>query len=67
MVYKNNDLVGIAPFYLKNDKYGPFKMRQIEFLGTPEAGSDYLDVITFIVGHDPSSGYAVQFSFFITI
>ena len=46
MVYKNNDLVGIAPFYLKNNKYGPFQMRQIEFLGTPEAGSDYLDVIT---------------------
>jgi hypothetical protein len=45
-VYKNNDLVGIAPFYLKNEKYGPFKLRKIEFLGTPEAGSDYLDVIT---------------------
>lgn len=44
MVYNENTLIGIAPWCIRKAKYGPFPMRRIEFLGTPEAGSDYLDV-----------------------
>jgi hypothetical protein len=44
-IYKNNTLVGIAPWYINNMKHGPFSQKRFEFIGSPEAGSDYLDVI----------------------
>lgn len=44
-LYSGNELVGIAPWYLNplSRKFGG--VVQLEFLGSPEAGSDYLDVI----------------------
>lgn len=45
-IYKDNELIGIAPWYINNIRFGPFKLKRIEFLGAPETGSDYLDVIT---------------------
>ena len=42
--YEKEDLVGVAPFYLERKKKGPFILREIHFLGAPDAGSDYLDV-----------------------
>jgi CelD/BcsL family acetyltransferase involved in cellulose biosynthesis len=45
MVYWEDELVGIAPWYLRHFRQGGLPVRQIQFLGTPEAGSDYLDVI----------------------
>ena len=44
-IYKNNTLVGIAPWYINNMKHGPFSQKRFEFIGSQEAGSDYLDVI----------------------
>jgi CelD/BcsL family acetyltransferase involved in cellulose biosynthesis len=45
-VYNGNELIGIAPWCIRKAKYGGFPVRRIEFLGAPEAGSDYLDVFT---------------------
>jgi CelD/BcsL family acetyltransferase involved in cellulose biosynthesis len=45
VVYEENELVGIAPWYINHVRRGLFSIRQIEFLGTPDAGSDYLDVL----------------------
>jgi CelD/BcsL family acetyltransferase involved in cellulose biosynthesis len=45
-VYSNDKLAGVAPWYLHRDKYAGFSFRTIRFLGTPEAGSDYLDVFS---------------------
>ena len=42
--YEKDQLVGIAPFYIQKKKAGLFRPREIRFLGTPEAGSDYLSV-----------------------
>jgi CelD/BcsL family acetyltransferase involved in cellulose biosynthesis len=42
--YEKDKLVGIAPFYIQKKKAGLFRLREIRFLGTPEAGSDYLSV-----------------------
>jgi len=44
--YEKDQLVGIAPFYIQKKKTGPIRQREIRFLGTPEAGSDYLSVFT---------------------
>lgn len=44
-VYRDDELIGIAPWYINTLLYGPFKLRQIEFLGIPETSSDYIDVI----------------------
>ena len=44
--YEGNEIVGIAPWYIHSFNFGPFTLRQIEFLGCPEAGSDYIDVFT---------------------
>jgi CelD/BcsL family acetyltransferase involved in cellulose biosynthesis len=41
-----NRLVGIAPWYTEKIKVGPATIRQVNFLGTPETASDYLDVFT---------------------
>lgn len=43
-VYDRQELVGVAPWYIRRRRCGPVLFRQIEFVGTPEAGSDYLDV-----------------------
>ena len=37
-------LDGIAPLYIEHERRGPLPLRTVRFLGTPEAGSDYLDV-----------------------
>ncbi len=44
--YDKDELVGIAPWCINYVHSGPFRLRRVEFLGTPESGSDYLDVIT---------------------
>jgi CelD/BcsL family acetyltransferase involved in cellulose biosynthesis len=43
-IEENGELIGIAPFCIRRVRTGPFLSRRIEFLGTPEAGADYLDV-----------------------
>jgi CelD/BcsL family acetyltransferase involved in cellulose biosynthesis len=45
MVYKTDELVGIAPWYVQRLRRGALTVKQIQFLGAPDAGSDYLDVI----------------------
>jgi CelD/BcsL family acetyltransferase involved in cellulose biosynthesis len=45
LFHDNKGLVGIAPLYIERRKIGPFPLREMRFLGTPEAGSDYLSVI----------------------
>src|SRR5271169_3814835 len=45
MVYKDDELVGIAPWYIQHLKRGVIIVKQVQFLGAPDAGSDYLDVI----------------------
>lgn len=44
-IRENGDLIGIAPWYTRTIRKGLLSVRRIEFLGTPEADSDYLDVI----------------------
>lgn len=44
-VYDEDELVGIAPWYFDTERFAVFKLRKLEFLGSPEADSDYLDVI----------------------
>ncbi|MBA2882899.1 putative N-acyltransferase [Desulfosalsimonas propionicica] len=43
--YEKQSLVAAAPFYLTRKKAGPLCYNEIKFLGAPQAGSDYLDVI----------------------
>jgi len=45
MVYKDDELVGIAPWYIQHLRRGALIMKEVRFLGAPDAGSDYLDVI----------------------
>ncbi len=45
LFHENKGLVGIAPLYIERKKIGPFTLREVRFLGAPEAGSDYLTVI----------------------
>lgn len=40
------EVIGIAPWYIDVVAIGPVGVRQVGFLGLPEAASDYLDVIT---------------------
>ncbi|MBI3805586.1 MAG: GNAT family N-acetyltransferase [Nitrospirae bacterium] len=44
LIYKEEELVGIAPWCIRHIRSYGFSMRKIEFLGIPETGSDYLDV-----------------------
>ena len=44
--YENNGLMFVAPLYIKRSKTYFLTNRELRFLGTPETGSDYLDVIT---------------------
>jgi hypothetical protein len=43
-VYEENELIGIAPWYIEDMRFNIFTLKKIGFLGTPEAGSDYLNV-----------------------
>lgn len=43
-IYTDGELIGIAPWYINHARGTFFTQRQIEFLGIPDAGSDYLDV-----------------------
>ncbi|MHB8257514.1 MAG: GNAT family N-acetyltransferase [Acidiferrobacterales bacterium] len=46
LVVRNSDgPVAIAPWYLETGRCAGLRSREIRFLGTPETGSDYLDVI----------------------
>lgn len=45
-VYQSDQLIGIAPFYIEKVRKALFMLREIRFLGSPEIGSDYLDVIS---------------------
>lgn len=45
LVYKGNQLVGIAPFYIREQRDGLVKVREMRFLGTEEVCSSYLDFI----------------------
>ena len=44
--HDDKDLIGIAPLYIEKKRIGPFPLREIFFLGVPQAASDYLTVIT---------------------
>jgi CelD/BcsL family acetyltransferase involved in cellulose biosynthesis len=44
-IYSGSHLVGLAPWYIDRVQVGPFRVRQLGFLGLPEAGSDYLEVV----------------------
>jgi CelD/BcsL family acetyltransferase involved in cellulose biosynthesis len=44
-VHRGKELVGLAPWGIRPRRFGPTAVRQVEALGAPEAGSDYLDVI----------------------
>jgi hypothetical protein len=45
-VYKENKITGLAPWCIRHTGYRGNWIKQIGFLGTPEAGSDYLDVFS---------------------
>src|SRR5262245_50978146 len=45
LLHKEGELIGLAPWCVRRLRHAGCWLRQIEFLGTPEAGSDYLDVI----------------------
>jgi len=44
-IYAGNDLIGLAPWYIRRIRTGGVSVKRIEFLGSPECGSDYLDVV----------------------
>ncbi|BBO88537.1 GNAT family N-acetyltransferase [Desulfosarcina ovata] len=44
-LYIENELYGIAPFYLKYESIGITKVKKLLFIGTPYAGSDYMEII----------------------
>ena len=43
-IYDGDNLIGLAPWYLNHTTMCGLSVKRIEFLGTPECGSDYLDV-----------------------
>jgi len=45
VVYKEDKIVGIAPWYIQRQKNKVLTLRYLRFLGAPEIGSDYLDII----------------------
>jgi CelD/BcsL family acetyltransferase involved in cellulose biosynthesis len=45
VVSEGSHVIGIAPWYIDRASTGPVRIREIRFLGVPEGGSDYLDVI----------------------
>lgn len=45
LIYKEGEVIGIAPWCIRHRTLFGLSLKQIEFLGTPESGSDYVDVI----------------------
>jgi len=45
LVYRGNELIGLAPWYIRHLGHGACAIKQIGFLGGPETGSDHLDII----------------------
>jgi CelD/BcsL family acetyltransferase involved in cellulose biosynthesis len=45
-VADGDEVIGIAPWYVDVVATGPVQVREIGFLGLPDAASDYLDVLT---------------------
>jgi len=45
-VSKGGELIGVAPWCIHHTRLWRLPVRSIEFLGTPETGSDYLDVLS---------------------
>lgn len=45
-IFEDNKLVGLAPWYIRSRTFLGFPLRCVEFIGSPETGSDYLDVFT---------------------
>lgn len=45
LLHEKEELIAAAPLYLTHSKCKAFAYREIRFLGSPETGSDYLDVI----------------------
>jgi len=43
-VYEKKELISVAPFCVRNVSEKLLRFKQLEFLGKPETGSDYLDV-----------------------
>ncbi len=62
-VYDNQELIAIAPWYLSRVSGMFMRMNQIEFLGSPEAGSDYLDVIIKRGKEQEATHFLYQFLF----
>src|SRR4030095_13738154 len=52
-----DQIVGIAPLYIKMEIYYPLRLKQVEFLGTGEACSSYLD---FIVMEDKRKQFLIK-------
>lgn len=46
LVHKDHELIGIAPWCICHVRGYGLSLKQVEFLGIPETGSDYLDVFT---------------------
>jgi CelD/BcsL family acetyltransferase involved in cellulose biosynthesis len=44
VVYEGNEIIAAAPWYVERVKK-LVMVREIDFIGTPDAGSDYLDVV----------------------
>lgn len=44
-VRRGGKLIGVAPWYVERVRRGVLTVREVRFLGSPESGSDYLDVI----------------------
>ena len=44
-IYERQELVALAPWCIRQGRYCGLPLRTIELLGTPETGSDYLDVL----------------------
>jgi CelD/BcsL family acetyltransferase involved in cellulose biosynthesis len=44
-VIHRGKLIGLAPWYIEERRWGPWALREIRLLGTPDMGSDYLEMI----------------------
>jgi CelD/BcsL family acetyltransferase involved in cellulose biosynthesis len=62
-VYSGKELIGIAPWYLHPVSRNLGRVEQLEFLGSPEAGSDYLDIIIQAGREEDVAGALYEFLF----
>jgi hypothetical protein len=46
LVYENDKLIGFLPLFQNRHCNGLFYSKTLSFLGTPDAGSDYLDIVS---------------------